>query len=182
MASWGEYQLDGMMSGDLPAFINGYPITHHVIDWEKHKFRFKIHLDDEVFVSIVSFKDYVSVKVENGTMAMFGAATGLMGDFQTGTMYGRDGSIVEDPGIYAREWQVRSDLDALIFSESRYPQYPQRCVEPAADAIQARARKLMGDSISRAEAEKACSSWTSETESCIQDVMATGDIEMALLV
>jgi len=69
----------------------------------------------------------------------------------------------------------------MLFQEVVEPQYPQACRMPSAAAMKRRARRLSEAKISLEQATKACRNWVKESrESCIYDVMSTGDLEMAL--
>lgn len=168
-----------MSSVDLPAFIGGFPITKHAAD-DNSKAQFVIHLSDDQDIRISSYKDYVSVRIDNGTMAMYEGATGIMGDYETGSMFMRDGSIEMDPSKYAPEWQVQPAVDGVLFAAERAPVYPAKCVMPSANAIGARDRKLGEASISREQAQQACAGRSAEDQaSCIEDVIKTQDLDIA---
>ena len=118
--------------------------------------------------------------MDNGTMAMYEGSTGILGDYITGAMVMRDGSINEDPKVYAPEWQVRPEVDGVLFAGERAPVYPQKCVMPAANAISAHDRKLGEASITHGQAEAACAHQSEEDRaSCIEDVLKTQDLDMA---
>jgi len=78
------------------------------------------------------------------------------------------------------DWQVH-DTEPLLFQEVVGPQYPQACLMPSAAAMKHHACQLSEAEISLEQATKACHNWAEEScESCIYDVMSTGDLEMAL--
>ena len=169
-----------MSSVSLPAFIGGFPITRSTVGNDGLKVKFVIHLDDEQDIRITSYKDYVSVRIDNGTIAMYEGASGIMGDYETGSMFLRDGSIETDPNVYAPEWQVRPKEDGVLFAGERAPVYPQKCVMPSANAIGARDRKLGAASVSREQAQAACAGRSAEDQaSCIEDVIKTQDLDIA---
>lgn len=185
VASWGEYQLDGISNVDLPALIDGNPITVDILNDIKKKYKFTIHLEDGKAIDIVSFKDYVAVKLVNVTEEDFYDAAGMMGHFNSGDMLARDGytTMDEDPNAFGQEWQVRPKEDGIIFSDAREPQYPQqKCRMPAANAIQARDRKLGEAAVTQEEAKSACSEVASHARAdCIQDVLRSRDVDMAVI-
>ena len=121
----------------------------------------------------------VSVKFENTTSADFGGSIGLMGEYGTGKFLGRDGTtLIQDPIDFAEEWQVLDTEPKLFQATNREPQHPRKCVRPQ-KKVEGR-RRLGEPTVARDAAEKACASWGDAKESCIYDVMATGDIELAL--
>ena len=69
----------------------------------------------------------------------------------------------------------------LFQVQDRHPQFPQKCMLPAPDALQTR-RRLAGDAITEEAAEAACSNWETKDAKarCIYDVIATGDLTMAV--
>ena len=64
---------------------------------------------------------------------------------------------------------------------NRQPQYPAKCVLPSEDTKEARARRRLGEGISKMAAEEACSHNKNEVakEACISDVIAMDDLEIA---
>ena len=114
------------------------------------------------------------IVVDDQSSKMFEGSLGMIGDWTSGTMMGRDGvTLLEDPETFALEWQVR-DTEPMLFSTIRAPQFPAKCIPPA---------KMMGNRLGsssmRKMAEKACASWKEDKEDCIFDVMATRDLGAA---
>lgn len=183
VASYGDYMLNSMNTIDMPAQMGDHKVTMHHVNKKKHVFY--VHMEDQVDLEITSFKDYVSISVLNSTVAMFEGSVGLLGDHSTGDVLSRDGTSVmslEEEAAHriGEEWQVRPDVDGQLFSLVRAPQYPTKCFFPDANAAQARARKLGEASISSDEAEEACAGvGSSNKDDCINDVMKTGDIDIA---
>lgn len=109
--------------------------------------------------------------------AILEGSVGLLGEWGSGKMLGRDGETdytgSSDYTEYALEWQVR-DTEPMIFTSARYPQYPTECVPP---------KKMLGTRLGmshlKQEAEKACESWKEDKDECIFDVMATRNIGSA---
>ena len=177
VASWGEYSLNEVDYAEMPSTLGQYPINHTKVN--KKKDVFQIQLSPTVDIVVTSFKDYVAVQIDEGTKDLFHGALGMMGDFATGNMLARDGvTVIEDPELLAREWQVRPDEDGVIFWEKRYPQYPEKCIAPDSTVVTL-GRRLGEVPVSRERAEEACSGWKEDKKSCIQDVMTTGDLEVA---
>ena len=92
---------------------------------------------------------------------------------------------------YGEEWQVL-DTEPNLFQEKCFPQYPQGCVyESTAFKKNKRTlrRRLLLDSVDEAaleiDARKACAKSpvgeedTIMSQFCFNDVMATGDLELA---
>jgi von Willebrand factor type D domain len=114
------------------------------------------------------------VVVDGGSTTLFEGSLGLVGDWATGQMVGRDGETVfADPEAFGAEWQVR-DVEPSLFQTARFPQYPAKCIPP---------KKMLGnrlgDSHMRAAAEQQCSAWKEDKDDCIFDVMAMRDIHAA---
>ena len=90
---------------------------------------------------------------------------------------------------YGEEWQVL-DTEANLFQEKRFPQYPQGCVYESTSFKKNKRmlrRRLLLDSVDEAalemDARKACAKTSGDdtimNQFCFNDVMATGDIELA---
>ena len=106
---------------------------------------------------------------------IFKGTLGLLGDWE-GKKLARDGETEmddEDATAFALEWQVH-DTEPMLFSESRFPQFPTACLPPIAGR-----EGGLGMSKARAEAEEACAHWEEDKEDCIFDVIATRDVLVA---
>lgn len=116
---------------------------------------------------------YMGVSVDGGPLD-FGDATGMMGHFGTGEMLDRKGNPMEDMDEFGMEWQIKED-DPILFLEKRAPQWPEeKCHMPTATGRRnLRENTKLGD-----EAEKACAG-VIDFEMCVNDIMLTGDIELA---
>jgi hypothetical protein len=92
---------------------------------------------------------------------------------------------------YGEEWQVL-DTEPSLFQEKRFPQYPQGCVYESSTSFKKKKtmlrRRLLLDSVDEAalemDARKACAKSvggddTIMNQFCFDDVMATGDLELA---
>lgn len=185
VGSWGEYQLDGISTPDLPLVIGKYHISVEILNDIKKKYRFTIrHADVGRSIDVVSLKDYVAVKLVNATESDFFNAKGLMGHYAKADMVARDGvtKMDDSPDAYGNEWQVRPEEDGQLFSDAREPQYPNsQCRMPSPNAINARDRKLGESKVSREDAEAACLHVSQHKNNCIEDVLRSRDIEMALV-
>jgi hypothetical protein len=83
------------------------------------------------------------------------------------------------------------DTEPNLFQEKRFPQYPQGCVYESSTSFKKKKtmlrRRLLLDSVDEAalemDARKACAKSVGDdtimNQFCFDDVMATGDIELA---
>lgn len=172
--SWGDYLLDGVSMASMPNVVSGFPVTH-ARKSEKHHL-FHIHLNQHKHITLQTFKDIVSVKL-NGPLSPedYDGSLGLLGDFHTGKWLGRNGTVILEADDFGKEWQVH-DTEDMMFVTARDPQYPMQCNMP--DPIKAQGRRL-GESIAEDAANDACQHWGNRKSQCVFDVMATGDIELA---
>jgi len=107
---------------------------------------------------------------------------GLLGPFGNGTHLARDGTtVLKDPKEYGREWQVRSDMDPLLFDELRPPQYPAKCIMPDLEFQTSSLRRRLASGISADQASAACGHVVEERmhAMCVSDVLATQDLSVA---
>lgn len=174
--SFGQYFLDGVSGADLPATFAGFPVIHSQPNEKQHVFKIDLGHGEDVIIS--TFKDMVSVKLDNADESRFHASVGLMGEFGgKGRLLARDGvTIVDDPNLLGQEWQVREEED-MLFQVARAPQHPQKCILPDPDAAEKNQR--LGHTVALKVAEQACAHWTSNKAGCISDVMKTGDVDLA---
>ena len=109
---------------------------------------------------------------------------GLLGSPHKPGMFARDGSdmIGTDVNSFVESWQIRND-DPKLFNKAESPQYPSRCCySRECDNKQSNERRLKEvQTMNRETAIAACSAHlvTQLREFCIEDVLATGDIETA---
>jgi hypothetical protein len=143
---------------------------------------FEVHLGGRERIKVKTYKDFVSVLIEQGQSENFGDSVGLMGDFQKGRMVARDGkTVLDDVNAYGQEWQVL-DTEPSLFQAVRLPQHPQVCtLPPPMRASQLRRRLSESSSVDELAAEKACEHWGEGKDDCVFDVLATGDLEMAMM-
>lgn len=106
-------------------------------------------------------------------------SVGLLGNYHTGELLGRDGRLMEDTLEFGMEWQVRPEES--LFMESRSPQLPyERCHMPTesfAKNFRRRLRSVENGEL-LAQATVACAG-TVDFKLCLQDVMTTGEVAMA---
>jgi tRNA G37 N-methylase TrmD len=148
--------------------------------WEEHGF--EVHLGGRERVKLKTYKDFVSVVIEQGLSKHFGKSVGLMGDSGKGRKFARDSeAVLDDMNVFGQEWQVM-DTDPTIFLQTaRFPQYPQKCTMPTPKATSMLRRRLSESSVDELAAEKACEHWGEGKDDCIFDVLTTGDLEMAMV-
>jgi len=118
---------------------------------------------------------FPSVIVDGGSNDIFKGSLGLLGDWETGKRFARDGKTEldgHDATAFALEWQV-SDKEPMLFADARFPQFPATCTPPAKMA-----KNRLGSSFDM-EAEEACAHWKEDKEDCIFDVIATRDVLVA---
>ena len=135
--------------------------------------------------SVVTFKilnDFMNVEI-NGHREDFEQSVGLMGTYDAGKAYGRAGVKMETLHDFAMDWQVDPAVDPILFLEAKGPQLPtEKCRMPDPAVIARRSRRrLKADSGMYEAAQTACAGKGDEFEACMNDVMAVGDVSMALL-
>lgn len=196
VASYGGYAVNGIYNADIvtnidndvdnvnkkgaPLELAGFPIYYSHPNPKQHIFTVAIGPHENITLS--SFKDLVSVKIDGGNHANFGESVGIMGSF-SGEMLARDGTVMRaavdmaDQGIshtnaFGQEWQVREGEDPMLFTTRRAPQYPQKCILPTTTAATSyEKRRRLGETIARTVAENACSYLRTEEQkqACIFD-------------
>ena len=182
VSSWGDYIFEGVSQADLPNRLSSFPVSHAQEEGSNRRHKFEIDLGLDGKITISSFKDILEVKIENASYGSFHDSKGLMGQFGSGIMLARDGfSVLEDPAVFGQEWQVGLN-ETMIFQQARAPQFPEVCIMPSEESAKKRRRtRRLGETwVSRDAAEEACNIWGPENkESCIFDVLAMNDVEMA---
>ncbi|CAB9509932.1 expressed unknown protein [Seminavis robusta] len=176
VAGWGEYVLNGvdMVESSTDLLFAGRNLTH--VQRNKKEHIFDVALNDWEHLSLKTFKDWVSVKVSPSTPDHFETSVGLLGQYKTGEKLGRDGETVfSNDNEFGQAWQVRAGKEPMLFQSVRSPQYPEPCRLP--DITKTGRRLGMG--IPQESAEKACAGWRADKERCIEDVLKSGDLEMA---
>jgi hypothetical protein len=178
--SQGVYWLNGALNADMPDEFSGFAFSHAQPTDKQHVF--EVHLGGRERVKVKTYKDFVSVLIEQGENKHFGDSTGLMGDFRMGHMIARDGNtVIEDANAFGQEWQVL-DTEPSLFQTVRLPQHPNVCTMPTPVQADHLRRRLAETSlVDEAAAEKACEHWGDGKDDCVFDVLATGDLEMAVV-
>jgi hypothetical protein len=143
---------------------------------------FEVYLGGRERIKIKTYKDFVSVLIEQGKSEHFLHSVGLMGDFRNGDKIARDvKTVLDDANAFGQEWQVL-DTEPSLFHALRLPQHPQKCIMPTpAQVSQLRRRLAETSSADELAAEKVCAHWGEGKDDCIFDVLTTGDLEMAVM-
>lgn len=139
---------------------------------------YTVVLTDHSTIKFKVIKKFLSVSV-SGHEEDFGESTGLLGDYHSGEALGRDGRLMDDFIEYGLEWQVLEG-EPKLFRELGAPQRPESsCIMPIESAT-SRRRLLRNkeDAKFYAMAADACS-LNEEFDSCMEDVLATGDLDLA---
>uniref|UniRef100_A0A6S8J5J6 VWFD domain-containing protein n=1 Tax=Amphora coffeiformis TaxID=265554 RepID=A0A6S8J5J6_9STRA len=147
----------------------------------KHKRDTILKLNAHSGIKIRSTKDLMYVTFDGG-YADFWDSVGMLGNYTTGEMYGRSGPFKEDYVHYGMEWQVNpSQNDPILFSDHRDPQLPyERCRLPVVESAATQRRRLRSmDMELKAKAMAACQNAKTDFDLCVDDVMATGDVDVA---
>lgn len=168
-----ENSIEWLFNGE-PMDSNGKLAGYEI--WRFPK-ALSVRLDNKIKAKI----DFIArdngmpyVRLDEADSDMFRGSLGMIGDWETGHMTARDGkTIISDPTLFAREWQVRPS-DGNLFSTAREPQYPRQCLEPEKSF-----KGRLGATHMQEAAEKACTAWGDDKEDCIFDVMTSRDISAA---
>mmetsp|Transcript_24192 Transcript_24192/g.59232 ORF Transcript_24192/g.59232 Transcript_24192/m.59232 type:complete len:292 (-) Transcript_24192:5179-6054(-) len=173
---WINYEYQGQLKE-----IGGFPVSSSSSSSVKREY--EIDLGSKYpgqVVLIEIFKEFVGVRVVNGSEEAFGKTVGIVGDYKTGYTLARDGAtILEDFGELGNEWQVLP-TDSKLFHQMDAPQFPEKCIM-AEDPRGERRRRLDEESkLSFEDAEEAC--WdlkdAATIKDCIYDILATQGIEV----
>lgn len=163
---------------DLPVSFGDYKLSTKDVQG-KNRRKYGLYLDEESELEFRFYKEYMTFNVVGHPD--FKDASGMLGKYPTGEMIARDGKVMTDFVDFGFEWQVNPGMeDPQIFSNLRSPQLPyEACRIPT--MAQPSRRKLRGASQKLfAKANEACASVEGKNfDLCLDDVMMTGDIELA---
>jgi hypothetical protein len=175
-----KYTINGSLPSKIQKnFLGGFEVKQfksaiHISLDKKIRGNSKAHID------LFHRKNGFPYVVFDGKMSpeLFDGSEGLLGDWTTGRMIGRDGqtefeTINGSATDYALEWQVR-DTEPMLFSSARHPQFPFSCTPP-----EKMLGKRLGDTHMKKTAEEVCTAWGDDKDECIFDVMATRDVDSA---
>eukprot|EP00977_Amphora_coffeiformis_P009825 scaffold2257_cov169-Amphora_coffeaeformis.AAC.3 len=164
---------DGRLKGKL----------HHIVELGSTKLVIK-HSKDFMAISITGVSDHL------------GGSIGMLGTFEGGVMVGRQGQIFDDFNAFGFEWQVDPAQDPILFQERREPQLPHaKCVMRTkqqsgstrtntsdGDLPQTQRRQLRDSSDLARKAKQVCHKSQPENfKLCVDDILASGDVELALM-
>lgn len=171
--------------GDLPLKVSGNEL--HTMPGPHDSTWYVLKLSDTGnFIVFQCYKEFLSVKFV-GFFAdgeNWSDAAGLMGSYEKGLQYARDGkTVIADHERFGAEWQVRPGEggDPVLFQDAaRAPQWPQeKCRMPKITKNEFRHLLRMDPAFVR-RAEEACAHKGPEDfDFCVDDVLATKDIGMA---
>ena len=122
----------------------------------------------------------VNIEVSNS----FPDSVGLLGSPSVDALFARDQktNLHGDWNALAEEWQVRDSELSLFKDKERFPQHPIGCVYevPGQTKSNLRRRLLEDSGVTLEMANKACAHAVGRNkEFCVDDVMATGDLDIA---
>jgi hypothetical protein len=168
-----SYYLNGIEMENLPATMVGFPVRYKKTNVKKGTYI--IDLNEHGKIVISTWKDFLTVKIEQGSSKYFADSVGLLGDYFTGYMLARDGvTRLEDVNAFRQEWMVQPH-EPLLFQKAE--KQLDKCVMPPA---QNKRHCRLGGIISMEAAEKACAHVEADDlDFCIYDVLSTNDINMA---
>lgn len=138
---------------------------------------FFINLGGGEQVILKTWNSFVSINMKNAKSVDFENSVGLMGSFETGMKFARDGkTILSDMNTLGQEWQVL-ESERKLFRTEEGPQQPAKCEIISGAEL----RRQLGEStIAMEDAKNACSDMGAGVlDSCIFDVMATNDLSVA---
>ena len=172
-----SYWMNGKFQGDLSTQrLGGFEVKYknppHSTQRE-YRIPLKNHNQE---VTVKTFKDFVRVDYKNPAGKDLQSSVGIFGNFVTGALLARDGvTNIEDANEFGMEWQVQ-ETEPKLFHDLVAPQHPEQCLMPSTTK-----RRRLGELLMNEEdARLACSDVDdAELQSCIYDVLSTGDVDMA---
>ena len=172
-----EYKVD-----DLPlTFGSEFPVTIGTHEEPEDRRLFVVNLGRGAIITFIFVKRFLFMQV-TGDANDFSDSVGLLGDFSTSAMYGRDGSAMSDFTDFAFEWQV-GPKDPKLFREARSPQLPaEKCRMPTQAAPSRRRSLLRADKALLEKATAACAASGQVNKNfdlCVDDILQTGEVGLA---
>lgn len=178
------HYINGVLNAELPIKVYGDIHVSKSVEEIKHLKRmvYAIDLAQDGLIKLTTFKDYVLVNVIDASEEEFSNSVGMFGTFHEGTLLARDGlTVIEDYDTLGDHWQVRNTEDPQLFYSLRAPQYPLEKPRMPPKEVQPSRRRLRATHHSDIEeAEEACGHRVVDNEQCIFDVLATGDVDLAI--
>jgi hypothetical protein len=141
--------------------------------------------DHQEKLVIKAYKEFVRVDVDYEGSDSYVGSVGLLGSRDLdGLRVGRDmKTLIQSHNEFGQEWQVREDEPKLFHSNEGAVQAPNKCILPVTTpaTTQLRRRRLAESGLTMDAIEVACSHLTSpaERKGCVDDVVATQDMDMA---
>lgn len=183
VSGWGEFVVNGITGYEAWPLMLSDLATVNYVQQEDKRHVFEIQLDKDSKIIFSTFKDWVSVSIDFKSLDAVRDVVGMVGS-TSGKLLARDGktNLGKDLIAFGKEWQVREDESKLFQHIGQFPQYPQACVMPGEETQQDRRRRLgERNSISQEQARVACvrSKRIDDMKSCVFDVIASGDLDMA---
>lgn len=177
-----EYWINGILgepdlkNGKLTQTIAGRTIKFDRLGGNQNRRRFVIDLGNDEEIIFKTFKLFVRVNIRAKIDENFNTSVGLMGTYPDGNKVGRDGIEIDDINDFGADWQVQA-FEPKIFHNLEGPQVPMKCRLPTAIST---SRRLGESKITLEQAELACVAVDEEDrDDCIEDVLATEDMDMA---
>jgi hypothetical protein len=161
--------------------FEGAHFTEAVHGSENHVLKtYAVTFNDKSVVTFKVLDGFMNVVI-SGHKHDFEHSVGLMGDYFHGKPYTRAGERMYDLHEFSLEWQVDPRIDPVLFVESKGPQLPaEQCRMPGVAKIER--RRLRGQENAKlfGQARNACAG-KDEFDACMNDIMATNNLNMALL-
>lgn len=184
----GNLKLNGVdhSDADLPLVFGEQKYTlykhseDHRNDGSVLRRTYRLTLEDDTEIEFRFYKKFMTYQIIGHPG--FVDSVGLMGQYPTGAMLSRDGVEMQDFVQFGFEWQVGM-TDPVLFADARSPQLPyEQCRMPT--AAQSAIRRLKSGNRKLMEAaQEACAAGSKlsdhNVQLCVDDVMMTGDLEMA---
>lgn len=143
----------------------------------------QVYLGGDEVIILKTYKDFVRVDLSLKKPHHYQGSLGLLGRYPDGARVGRDRlSLLQDANAFGQEWQVLPEEPKIFHSYEGVVQAPNQCTMPTATKMLRRRRRLEESSVSREDAEVACTRQVSDLrdlKACVSDVLATDDIHMA---
>ena len=130
-------------------------------------------------IRVESYKDFVRVNLKPANPSNWEGSKGLLGSHPAGYLVARDGvSVMGDTNEFGQEWQVRP-YEAKLFHDKDSAEPAIDCVMPDMAAKDTK-RRLGESTITMEDTVAACARVGDfHRDSCIFDVLATNDKDMA---
>ena len=78
VTSWGDYSFNDVERAHMPKKMGpNWVVEYEKLDEKKHKFFIQLQHQDE-YIELVTFKDWVSIKINGAREHNFGTSKGLM--------------------------------------------------------------------------------------------------------